>query len=87
MPRRCGARCTLRWASNRISPPNKIRPLSNAIYYKQPLMQHWVVEKEALTARGRFPRSVVRPPFQPLRPEHIEGIRQAVAAAGLAPLA
>jgi 4-hydroxy-tetrahydrodipicolinate synthase len=66
---------------------NKIRPLSNAIYYKQPLMQHWVVEKEALTARGRFPRSVVRPPFQPLRPEHIAGIRQAVAAAGMAPLA
>ncbi len=66
---------------------NKIRPLSDAIYHKQPLMQHWVVEKEALTARGRFPRSVVRPPFQPLRPEHIEGIRQAVAAAGLAPLA
>ncbi len=66
---------------------NKIRPLSDAIYHKQPLMQHWVVEKEALVARGRFPRSVVRPPFQPLRPEHIEGIRQAVAASGLAPLA
>lgn len=66
---------------------NKIRPLSDAIYHKQPLMQHWVVEKEALVARERFPRSVVRPPFQPLRPEHIEGIRQAVAAAGLAPLA
>lgn len=66
---------------------NKIRPLSDAIYHKQPLMQHWVVEKEALVARGRFPRSVVRPPFQPLRPEHIEGIRAAVAAAGLAPLA
>jgi 4-hydroxy-tetrahydrodipicolinate synthase len=66
---------------------NKIRPLSDAIYHKQPLMQHWVVEKEALVARGRFPRSVVRPPFQPLKPEHIEGIRQAVAAADLAPLA
>ena len=66
---------------------NKIRPLSDAIYHKQPLMQHWVVEKEALVARGRFPRAVVRPPFQPLRPEHIEGIRAAVAAAGLAPLA
>jgi 4-hydroxy-tetrahydrodipicolinate synthase len=66
---------------------NKIRPLSDAIYYKQPLMQHWVVEKEALTARGRFPRSTVRPPFQPLRPDHIEGIRKAVAAAGLTPLA
>ncbi len=65
---------------------NKIRPLSDAIYHKLPLMQHWVVEKEALTARGRFPRAVVRPPFQPLRPEHIEGIRQAVAAAGLTPL-
>ncbi len=66
---------------------NKIRPLSDAIYHKQPLMQHWVVEKEALVARGRFPRAVVRPPFQPLLPEHIEGIRAAVAAAGLAPLA
>ncbi|TAJ96048.1 dihydrodipicolinate synthase family protein [bacterium] len=66
---------------------NKIRPLSDAIYHKQPLMQHWVVEKEALVARGRFPRAVVRQPFQPLRPEHIEGIRQAVAASGLAPLA
>ncbi len=65
---------------------NRIRPLSDAIYHKLPLMQHWVVEKEALTARGRFPRAVVRPPFQPLRPEHIETIRQAVAAAGLAPL-
>jgi 4-hydroxy-tetrahydrodipicolinate synthase len=66
---------------------NKIRPLSDAIYHKTPLMQHWVVEKEALTARGRFPRSTVRPPFQPLPVEHIEGIRKAVAAAGLAPLA
>ncbi|HTM07444.1 MAG TPA: dihydrodipicolinate synthase family protein [Verrucomicrobiae bacterium] len=66
---------------------NKIRPLSDAIYHKTPLMQHWVVEKEALTARGRFPRSTVRPPFQPLPPEHIDGIRKAVAAAGLAPLA
>lgn len=66
---------------------NKIRPLSDAIYHKQPLMQHWVVEKEALVARGRFPRAVVRPPFQPLKPEHVEGIRAAVAAAGLAPLA
>ncbi|HEY6201227.1 MAG TPA: dihydrodipicolinate synthase family protein [Candidatus Binatia bacterium] len=66
---------------------NKIRPLSDAIYHKTPLMQHWVVEKEALTARGRFPRATVRPPFQPLPPEHIEGIRKAVASAGLAPLA
>jgi len=66
---------------------NKIRPLSDAIYHKTPLMQHWVVEKEALTTRGRFPRSTVRPPFQPLPPEHIDGIRKAVAAAGLAPLA
>jgi 4-hydroxy-tetrahydrodipicolinate synthase len=66
---------------------NKIRPLSDAIYHKTPLMQHWVVEKEALTARGRFPRSTVRPPFQPLPAEHIDGIRKAVAAAGLAPLA
>lgn len=66
---------------------NKIRPLSDAIYHKQPLMQHWVVEKEALVARGRFPRAVVRPPFQPLKPDHVEGIRAAVAAAGLAPLA
>ena len=66
---------------------NKIRPLSDAIYHKTPLMQHWVVEKEALTARGRFPRSTVRPPFQPLPPEHIDSIRKAVAAAGLAPLA
>ncbi len=65
----------------------KIRPLSDAIYHKQPLMQHWVVEKESLVARGRFPRAVVRPPFQPLRPEHIKEIREAVAAAGLAPLA
>ncbi|MBI4491152.1 MAG: hypothetical protein HY694_18875 [Deltaproteobacteria bacterium] len=65
----------------------KIRPLSDAIYHKQPQMQHWVVEKEALVARGRFPRPVVQPPFQPLKPEHIEGIRTAVAAAGLAPLA
>jgi len=66
---------------------NKIRPLSDAIYHKQPLMQHWVVEKEALVARGRFPRAVVRPPFQPLKPEQIEGIRAAVVAAGLTPLA
>ena len=66
---------------------NKIRPLSDAIYHNQPLMQHWVVEKEALVARGRFPRAVVRPPFQPLKPEQVEGIRKAVAASGLAPLA
>ena len=65
----------------------KIRPVSDAIYHKVPTMQHWVVEKETLVARGRFPRAVVRPPFQPLPQEHIEGIRAAVAAAGLAPLA
>lgn len=63
---------------------NRIRPLSDAIYHKLPLMQHWVVEKEALVARGRFPRAVVRPPFQPLRKEHVEEIRRAVIASGLA---
>ena len=62
---------------------NKIRPLSNAIYHKVPLMQHWVVEKEALKARGRFPRAVVRPPFQPLEESHIKEIRAAIQSAGL----
>jgi len=61
----------------------RIKALSNAIYYRQPLMQHWVAEKEALVARGRFPRAVVRPPFQPLRPEHVAELKAAVAAAGL----
>lgn len=65
---------------------NRIRPLSNAIYHKQPLMQHWVVEKEALVARGRFPRATVRPPFQPLAAKFIEDIRSAVQEAGLSPL-
>ena len=65
----------------------KIKPVSDAIYHKVPPMQHWVVEKETLVARGRFPRAVVRPPFQPLAREHIEGIREVVQAAGLGPLA
>ena len=63
---------------------NKIRPLSNAIYHRVPLMQHWVVEKEALVARGRFPRAVVRPPFQPLEQSTINEIKAAVKSAGLA---
>jgi 4-hydroxy-tetrahydrodipicolinate synthase len=61
---------------------NKIRPLSNAIYHRLPLMQHWVVEKEALVARGRFPRAVVRPPFQPLEQNNINEIRAAIKSAG-----
>ena len=63
----------------------RIKALSDAIYHRQPLMQHWVAEKEALVARGRFPSAVVRPPFQPLRPEHVEELRAAVASAGLSP--
>lgn len=61
----------------------RIKALSDAIYHKQPLMQHWVAEKEALVARGRFPHAVVRPPFQPLRSEDVADLRAAVAAAGL----
>jgi 4-hydroxy-tetrahydrodipicolinate synthase len=64
---------------------NKVRPLSDAIYHRLPLMQHWVVEKEALVARGKFPRAVVRPPFQPLTKEYVEDIHRAVIASGLAP--
>ncbi len=65
---------------------NKIRPLSDTIYKRQTsMMQHWVVEKEALVARGRFPRAVARPPFQPLRTEHVNEIYETVKAAGLAP--
>jgi 4-hydroxy-tetrahydrodipicolinate synthase len=64
---------------------NKIRPLSNAIYKGTPLMQHWVVEKESLVARGRFPRAVVRPPFQPLPQEKIDEIHRAIEFAGLGP--
>lgn len=62
----------------------QIRLLSNAIYHSQPLMQHWVVEKEALTARGRFPGSTVRPPFQPLPEKAVAEVHAAVKAAGLA---
>jgi 4-hydroxy-tetrahydrodipicolinate synthase len=62
---------------------NKIRPLSNAIYHRVPLMQHWVVEKEALVARGRFPWAVVRPPFQPLEQSNINEIKAAIKSAGL----
>lgn len=62
---------------------NKVRPLSNAIYHKVPLMQHWVVEKEALVARGCFTSAVVRPPFQPLDPAHIAEIKAAIKFAGL----
>jgi 4-hydroxy-tetrahydrodipicolinate synthase len=61
----------------------RIKALSDAIYHRQPLMQHWVAEKEGLVARGRFPRAVVRPPFQPLSAEHVSEIKQAVARAGL----
>jgi dihydrodipicolinate synthase/N-acetylneuraminate lyase len=31
----------------------RIKALSDAIYHRQPLMQHWVAEKEGLVARGR----------------------------------
>lgn len=61
----------------------RIKALSDAIYHRQPLMQHWVAEKEGLVARGRFPRAVVRPPFQPLGTDHVREIREAVARAGL----
>lgn len=64
---------------------NKIRGLSDAIYHRVPAMQHWVVEKEALLARGRFPRAVVRPPFQPLEQAHIAEIRTAIQSASLSP--
>ena len=63
---------------------NKIRPLSNAIYHNVPLMQHWVVEKVALTARGLFTRAVVRPPFQPLSEKQVADIKAAIKFAGLA---
>ena len=62
----------------------QIKLISDAIYHRVPLMQHWVVEKEALVARGRFPRAVVRPPFQPLSQADREATHAAVAAAGLA---
>ncbi|MFC0527638.1 dihydrodipicolinate synthase family protein [Phytohabitans kaempferiae] len=62
----------------------RVRGLSRAIYGMVPLMQHWAVEKEALHARGRFPTSVCRPPFQPLSPADVAAVRQAVAEAGLA---
>ena len=61
----------------------RVKALSDAIYQKQPLMQHWVAEKEALVARERFPHAVVRPPFQPLRAEDVEDLKAAVSAAGL----
>jgi len=62
---------------------NRIRPLSNAIYHRVPLMQHWVVEKEALVARGRFPGATIRPPFQPLEQDQIKEIKMAIQSAGL----
>ena len=37
----------------------------------------------AKIARCRFPRSTVRPPFQPLRPDQIKNIQLAIQSAGL----
>ena len=45
----------------------RVRKISDAIYEKAPLMQHWVVEKEVLKARGLFKSAAVRPPFQPIK--------------------
>jgi 4-hydroxy-tetrahydrodipicolinate synthase len=61
----------------------RVKALSDAIYHRVPTMQHWVVEKEALVARGRFPRAVVRPPFQPLSLEDVEATHKAITDAGL----
>jgi len=61
----------------------QIQAVSNAIYHSHPLMQHWVVEKEALTARGCFPGATVRPPFQPLSKEERDEVHAAIAKAGL----
>ena len=61
----------------------QVRKISDAIYHKAPLMQHWVVEKEVLKARGRFSNSTCRPPFQPLHPDLIETIKKAVETSGL----
>lgn len=61
----------------------KVRTISNAIYEDAPLMQHWVVEKEVLRARGCFRTAVVRPPFQPLDQDTIDRIEKTVDASGL----
>ena len=61
----------------------QIQAVSNAIYHSHPLMQHWVVEKEALTARGCFAGSTVRPPFQPLSAAEVAEVHAAIEAAGL----
>lgn len=61
----------------------RIQSLSSAIYDSVETVQHWVMEKEILTARGRFTQSTARPPFQPLTTDQKELVKKAVDAAGL----
>lgn len=61
----------------------QIKAMSHAIYGAVEPLQHWVVEKETLTARGRFDQSTARPPFQPLTEDQKIMVAAAVKQAGL----
>ncbi|HXF86888.1 MAG TPA: dihydrodipicolinate synthase family protein [Xanthobacteraceae bacterium] len=61
---------------------DRISPLAR-VFYAQPWADMHNRMKEALLLLGRLPRAVVRPPLVKLDPVEIEGIRAALAEAGL----
>ena len=63
---------------------DRIYPLAQA-FYAPPFLDMHNRMKEALALLGRQPPAVVRPPLVKLPEPEIERVRQAIAAAGLAP--
>ncbi len=69
-------------AAQRVA--DRIQPLA-AAFYAPPLLDMHNRMKECLVALGWLPRAVVRPPLVKLPAAEIATLRQALAAAGLAP--
>ena len=61
---------------------DRIYPLAQA-FYAPPFLDMHNRMKEVLALLGRLPQAVVRPPLVKLPESEIEGLRQAIAAAGL----
>lgn len=64
---------------------DRIYPLAQA-FYAPPFLDMHNRMKECLVLLGRLPRAVVRPPLMKLSAAEIDGLRTALAAAGIGPL-
>src|SRR5207249_11699381 len=63
---------------------DRIYPMAQA-FYTPPFLDMHNRMKEVLALLGKLPPAVVRPPLVKLPPPEIERLKQAIAAAGLAP--